>query len=86
MIIFARLLDKMINFCPISIMPSISKISERLMFNKMYSFIEKYQMLGNSQFGFHKGHNIELAVMHTIKSITDALDKDVLVIGLFVNI
>ena len=56
------------------------------MFNKMYSFIEKYQLLGNSQFGFRKGHNTELAVKHTIKSITDALNKDVPVIGLFLDI
>ena len=35
-------LDKIINFRPISILSSISKIFERLMFNKMYSFIEKY--------------------------------------------
>ena len=79
-------LDKMINFRPISILSSISKIFERLIFNKMYSFIEKYQILRNTQFGFRKGHNTELAVMHTIKSITDALDKDVPVIGLFVDI
>ena len=79
-------LDKMINFRPISILSSISKIFERLMFNKMYSFVEKYQILGNSQFGFRKGHNADLTVMHTIKSITDALDKDVPVIGLFVDI
>ena len=68
-------LDKMINFRPISILSSISKIFERLMFNKMYSFIEKYQIFGNSQFGFRKGHNTELAVMHIIKSITDALNN-----------
>ena len=79
-------IDKMINFRPISILSSISKIFVRLMFNKMYSFIEKYQILGNSQFGFRKGHNTELAVMHTIKSITDDLDKDVPVIELSVDI
>ena len=79
-------LDKIINFRPISILSSISKIFEHLMFNKMYSFIKKYQILGNSQFGFRNGHNTELAVMHTIKSITNALDKDVPVIGLFVDI
>ena len=79
-------LDKMINFHPISILSSISKIFQRLKFNKMYSFIEKHQILGNSQFGFRKGHNTELAVVHTIKSITDALDKDVPVTGLFVDI
>ena len=77
--------DKMINFRPISILSSISKIFERLMFNKMYSFIEKYQILCNLQFDFRKGHNTEFTVMHTIKSVT--LDKDVPVKELlFVNI
>ena len=79
-------LDKVINFRPISILSSISKIFERLMFNKMYSFIEKYQIFDNSQFGFRKGHNTELAIMRTIKYITDALDMDVPVIGLFLDI
>jgi hypothetical protein len=43
---------KLINYRPVSILPSISKLLERLMYNRIMSFTNKYSLLTRSQYGF----------------------------------
>jgi hypothetical protein len=78
--------DKLINYRPISVLSSFSKIIERLMFNRMCNFIEKYHILSDTQFGFRKNRNTELAVLNAVNYITKALDNDVPVVGLFADL
>jgi len=42
------------NYRPISILPSFSKIYERLVYNRLMSFIDKHDLLHHNQFGFRK--------------------------------
>ena len=42
------------NYRPISILPSFSKIYERLVYNRLMSFIDKHDLLYHNQFGFRK--------------------------------
>ena len=44
--------DQLVNFRPISLLCSLSKVFERTMFSRMLSFINKPDILSNSQFGF----------------------------------
>ena len=58
-------LSDLINFRPIFLLSSLSKVFERTMFNKMLSFIDKYHILSDCQFGFRKNHITELAILHS---------------------
>ena len=40
------------NYRPISILPVFSKLLERLMYNRLISFINKHKLLNKFQFGF----------------------------------
>ena len=42
------------NYRPISILPSFSKIYERLVYNRLMDFIDKHDLLHHNQFGFRK--------------------------------
>ena len=44
------------NYRPISLLVSISKIYERLMQRRLYSYLEKYNLMYDTQFGFRKKH------------------------------
>ena len=44
--------SKLINYRPISILPSLSKVLERIMYNRMVSFIDFQSILHFYQFGF----------------------------------
>ena len=46
--------DRLNNYRPISVLNVISKLVERLVYNRLLSFINHHSILSNSQFGFRK--------------------------------
>ena len=72
--------DQIVNFRPISILCSLSKGSERAMFNRMLSFYTKHDILSNSQFGFRSNHNSELTILYALDFILKSLDAKIPVI------
>ena len=49
------------NYRPISVLPFFSKFFERLIYNRMSSFIVKHNVLYSLQFGFREGHSTGMA-------------------------
>ena len=45
------------NYRPISLLPVISKILERLAYNRLYKFLIDNNLLNPNQFGFRKGYS-----------------------------
>ena len=45
------------NYRPISVLNIFSKIFERLMYNKLIKFLDKYNILDQNQFRFRQGHS-----------------------------
>jgi len=67
------------NYRPVSILPLFSKILERLMYNRMISFINDNNILYRYQFGFREAHSTNMALIVLIDQILSALDKGKLV-------
>ena len=63
------------NYRPISILPSISKVFERIIFNQIQNYFHVNNLYFCSQYGFRKEHSTELAVLELIDRITQHLDK-----------
>ena len=63
------------DYRPISITPIISKIFERLISRRLYSFIEANDLLPNSQFGFRKGLGTSDALLTLTNELQFTLDK-----------
>ena len=55
-------MDLVINYRPISLLITISKLLEKVVYRHMYSFLQKYDILFQSQYGFHSNHNCEHAI------------------------
>ena len=51
------------NYRPISLLPFLSKLFERLMCNRLIDFIEKHHLLYRFQFGFRKNHSTFMALL-----------------------
>ena len=51
------------NYRPISILPAFSKIFERLIFNQMFQYMERYNILNDQQYGFRRGRSTSLALI-----------------------
>ena len=51
------------NFRPISLLSYINKIIEKLMHERLYTFLEKYKCIYNLQFGFRRSHSTNHALL-----------------------
>ena len=58
------------NHRPITLLPAINKIFEKLIYNRLISFFETYKIINTNQHGFRSGHSTELA---TCKFYEDVL-------------
>ena len=63
------------NFRPISLLPLISKVLERHVFNYMYDFCLSHKLLSDSQFGFRPGFSTETALLSILHSWHTSLDS-----------
>jgi len=71
------------NYRPISILTVFSKVLEKLMFKKLNSFVEKYNILADAQHGFRGGRSMEKACQSFTESTLEALDIHLNAVGLF---
>ena len=63
------------NYRPISLLPSISKIFERTMYDQIYNYFQNNELFYNSQYGFRKNNSTELATLEIIYRIIQDMDK-----------
>ena len=61
------------NYRPISILPTLSKIYERCMYDQTYKYFD--QILSKYQCGFRKGYNTQHCLMMMVEKLKEALDK-----------
>ena len=76
---------KITNYRPVSILPLFSKILERLMYNRLMSFINKHKVLYKYQFGFRKNYSANMALILLVDKITSAIEKGEIVLGVFLD-
>jgi len=74
------------NYRPISIIPVFAKLLERVMYNRIISFLYENKILSEAQNGFRKGQSIDTAVQSFIGMIQKALDKRVHTFGIFIDL
>ena len=63
------------NFRPISLLPIISKVFEKLIFIRLSSFLSKYEILTDYQYGFQAHKSTELAVNTIINNVVKAFEE-----------
>ena len=63
------------NYRPISLLPTFSKVFEKLLCEILTTHLEKNHLLFDYQFGFRKIRNITLAILDFVQRITDAIDN-----------
>ena len=63
------------NYRPISLLPTICKIIERVMFTQLYSYLNAHNLLSEQQYGFRSQHSTELACVKLVDYITTEMDN-----------
>ena len=74
------------NYRPISILPYFSKFFEKAMYHRSISFLDKFSVIGENQFGFRQNHStyIPISILHS--KICDALDRGQVAISVFLDL
>ena len=78
--------QKFDNYRPISTLPIFSKILEKLLYKRIYSFLVSRKILYEKQFGFRKNHSTSHAINYSVKYITDNIEHKKHVIGIFLDL
>ena len=74
------------NYRPISLLPSISKVFEKVAYIQVYDYLTRNNLLYKSQYGFRKLHSTELAALEITDNIFTNLDKNKLPLAIFLDL
>ena len=74
------------NYRPISVLPVFSKILERIMYNRLYSFFNENNLFFKKQFGFQKNTSTEHAILQLTNEISKAFARKEFTLGVFIDL
>ena len=63
------------NYRPISILPCFSKLIERIMYNRLYSFLTNHNIISDKQYGFRKKYATYMALIDLVDKISCNFDE-----------
>ena len=73
------------NYRPVSLLRILSKVFERLMYNRHMNSFEKFQILNENQFGFRKDCSTHTARLTIVDKLIQALENGEYVLGVFLD-
>ena len=74
------------NYRSISLLSSFSKLYERLMYKRLYSFITHNKLIHPMQFGFQKNKSIDHTLISMTEAIRNTLDNKKYGCGIFIDL
>ena len=74
------------NYRPISLLPVISKVLEKVVFLQLYDYFVKNKLLYDSQYGFRKLHSTELAALEFTDKVFQNLNNGDLPVAIFLDL
>ena len=73
------------NYRPISLLPVISKIFEKLIHKRLVSFLDKHEVIYRKQFGFRKQHSTQHALHSAVTQVLHGLNNNESVFGVYLD-
>ena len=73
------------NYRPISLLSSLNKLLEKIIYKRLIDFIEKNKILYRYQFGFRRRHSTTLALMDVVDNIRKNLNAGKKVAGVYID-
>ena len=74
------------NYRPISVLPCFSKVLERVMYNRLYTFLIENNILYDKQFGFQKENSTQHAILQLTNQILQSFEQNKFTIGVFIDL
>ena len=74
------------NYRPISLLPVVSKVFEKVVFNQLYQYVTDNNLIFTCQYGFRKLHSTELASLELVDKVFQYLDQGKLPLSIFLDL
>lgn len=74
------------NYRPISLISNIAKIVEKILTSRIVEYLDKFQIISQSQFGFRRARSTEDAMAALVTQVYDSLDKGDASMCIFVDL
>src|SRR6218665_2863689 len=74
------------NYRPISNLPYFSKLFEKVMYTRLYDYINKLEILYPDQHGFQPNHSTAMSLLNTYDKISLAFDNNEYALGVFLDL
>ena len=73
------------HYRPVSLLCTLSKVFEKIMYNRLINFLDKFSILYEYQFGFRRKRSTHMALISLIDKLTQAIENGEYVIGVFLD-
>jgi len=74
------------NYRPISLLPTISKILEKVVANQIVSFLVDNDLIFSNQFGYQKKKSTKLALINFVNKCIEAFENGEVAVGCFIDL
>ena len=74
------------NYRPISVLPFFSKFFERIMYDRLFLYINDKKLLYPLQHGFQPGHSTSMSLLDIQDRISKSMDNNEFAIGIFLDL
>jgi hypothetical protein len=78
--------DDVNNYRPISVLPAISKIIEKLINNRLIAYLNKFNIISDFQFGFRRSRSTEDAILSLTNLIVDKIESGKKCLAVFLDL
>ena len=73
------------NYRPVSVLCVLSKIFEKIMYNRVTAFLEIFKIFHDNQYGFRKKSSTHVALLTFIDKVIEAIENGEYAIGVFLD-
>ena len=74
------------NYRPISLLPTISKIFERILYNQLCEYFNSNNLLAEQQYGFRTNHSTEYAAVRLVDTISKEMESGSTPTALYIDL
>ena len=74
------------NYRPISLLPTISKIFKRILYNQLYEYFNGNNLLAEQQYGFRTNHSTEYAAVKLVDTISKEMESGSTPTALYIDL